>query len=447
MSGLHRRAVKGGKTLSNKAKSKPESGVSSTVHSPNGSPAGSRAGSRVNSRPGSRYASEDEWNDDDYDDAMSTTSSSLYGEDERNLGDKWVESLQNQVVSLENRKNSSTQGRGASLRLYSHILKHHFAKPYLQKSASEMILACLRSIKAPGTDEERERALKALTLTLLTCPSESVYDEALPILKDACHDGESETIKVDAIHALCIAVSYGGGSAEAAEETLDFLLEIIESDGSAVNAPDSGEVVTAALQAWAFVASHMEELTDQAETAIEAFIDQLDSTDAEVQIAAGTNIALLFESARDYEEETGESFNMQYNQHRIMTRMAEISRTSSKAVSKKDRRHLKANFASIVTSLERGKGPGYSTAGRSGPNPHTGGTKTEETFHEFGYRNKIRVHNQFVLISTWSLQARTEVLRNIFGGGFGEHWLENPLVREILSDAEVEYMSSVRPKK
>ncbi|KAL2259071.1 hypothetical protein VTK26DRAFT_7382 [Humicola hyalothermophila] len=447
MSGLHRRAVKGGKTLSNKARSKPESGISSTNHSPTGSPANSRAGSRVNSRPGSRYASEDEYASDDDFDAMTADTDSITGEEEQVLTDGWADRLQDQVAALQERKNSSVQGREASLRLCIHVLKHHFARRQLEKSASDMLLVCLRSIRHAGSDEECLRALRAFTLTLLTCPSNDTYEQALPVLKGACHDGEQESIKVAAIQALCIAVSCGGGSAEAAEEVLDFLLEIVESDGASVNAADSGEVVTAALQAWAFVASDMEELTDQGEAAMEAFIDQLDSTDPEVQVAAGSNIALLFEHGRDYEAETGESFNMQYNQHRIMTRMAEISRGAAKGVSRKGRRNLRANFASIATSLERGKGPGYSTAGRSGQNPHTGGSKMEEAFQEFGYRNRIRVHNQFVLIRTWSLHARAEMLRILLGGGFGEHYLENPLVREILSDADVEFISSVRPRK
>ena len=41
-------------------------------------------------------------------------------------------------------------------------------------------------------------------------------------------------------------------------------------------------------------------------------------------------------------------------------------------------RHLRKHFASIVTSLEHGKGPGYSTSGRPASNPHTGGSKVEQ---------------------------------------------------------------------
>jgi len=448
MSDLRRRALAGGKTISRKARSKPESGLSSGNHSPNGSPGNSRAGSRANSQPGSRYASEDEFaSDSENDDIMTMSTNSISGDED--VANTWAERLQDRVTELQDRKRSSVQGREATLGGYAHLLKHHFAQRQLDRSVAEIMPILIRGVKSGHSDEERLRSLKAFTLTVLTCPSETVFEEAFSTLKAACHDAEEEEIKVEAIHALCIAVTYGGGSRQAAEETLDFLLEIIESDGQSVDASDSGAVVTTALQAWAFVASHMEDLTVQSEPAIEAFMEQLDSSDPDVQTSAGVNIALLFEAARDYEEETGESFDMQYNQHRIMTRMAEIVRDSSKTVSKKERRNLRANFASIVTSLERGKGPGYSTAGRSGPNPHKGGSRVDEQgdFREFGYREKIRIYHQFLLIDTWSLHARAELLKILLGGGFGIHYLENPVVRDILSSAEVEFISNQKTRK
>ncbi|KAL2268737.1 hypothetical protein VTJ83DRAFT_3583 [Remersonia thermophila] len=443
MSDLRRRALGGGKTISRKARLRPESGLSSPNGSPANSRAGSRAPSRANSRPGSRYASEDEFaSDSENDDIMTMSTNSVEGDDDGE-GLAWAERLQDRVAELQDRKRSSVQGREATLGGYNHLLKHHFAQRQLDRSVSELFPVFLRLIRSGSSDEEKLRALKAFTLTLLTCSSDTVFDQALPVLKSACQDVEDDNVKVEAIYALSIAVTYGGGSDTAADETLDFLLEIVESDGHSVGAADSGPVVTAAQQAWAFVASYMDDLEEHSESAIEAFMEQLDSSDPEVQMSAGVNIALLFESAREHEETTGESSGMQYNQHRIMTRMSEIVRDSSKGVSKKDRKHLRSNFSSIVTSLERGKGPGYSTAGRSGPNPHTGGSKNEEEgdFQEFGYREKIRIYNQFLLINTWSLHARVEMLKILLGGGFPIHYLENPIVRDIMSSAEVEFVT------
>ncbi|KAK4104642.1 hypothetical protein N658DRAFT_513495 [Parathielavia hyrcaniae] len=450
MSDLRRRALGGAKTVSRKARAKAESGLSSSNHSPNGSPASSRPGSRPGSHPGSRYASEDEYASASDNDDITTIDTGSVSGDEDNIDYTWVERLQDRVTELQDRKRSSVQGREATLGGYNHILKHHVALRQLERSVADIMPILLKDVKNGSSEEERLRAVRAFTLTLITCPSDTIFDQALPILKSACYDAEAdaEAVKVETVRALCFAVTHGGGSSNAAEEVLDFLLEIVESDGHSANAPDSGAVVSAALQAWAFVASHMDDLTIQFEAAIEAFMEQLDSSDADVQTSAGVNIALLFEWARDYEADTGESFDQQYNQHRIMSRMGEIVRDSSKTVSKKERRNLRSNFSSIVTSLERGKGPGYSTAGRAGPNPHTGGSTTDEgEFREFGYRERIRVYNQFLLIDTWSLHARVEVLKSLLGGGFAIHYLENPVVRDILRGAEVEYVTGKKAKK
>lgn len=448
MSGLHRRAIQQGKTVSRKARSKPESGLSSAAHSPNGTPGNSRAGSRANSRAPSRYASDDEsagyFEDDDL---VSLGDSSMSGEDEP--GNTWADRLQDRVTELQDRKRSSVQGREATLRAYNHLLRHHFAKRQISQSVAEIIPVFLRAIRHGHSDEERLRALQAYTLTVITCPSESMFEKALPVLKAACYDAEREDIKVAAIRALSVAATSGEELSDATDEILDLLLDIVSSDGHSVGAEDSGAVVTAALQAWAFIASHLSDLGEQSELAIEAFMEQLDSSDPDVQTSAGSNLALLFEAAREHEEETGEESNMQHNQYRIITRMSEIIRDSSKSVSKKERKHLRANFTSMVTSLERGTGPGYSTAGRAGPNPHLGGSMREdnEEVQEFGYREKIRIHDMLLLIDTWALHARAELLKILLGSGLGTHYLENPVIQELLSSASVQSISGAGRRK
>ncbi|KAK3392081.1 interferon-related developmental regulator-domain-containing protein [Sordaria brevicollis] len=462
MHDLRKKALlESGKTVSRKARARPDPPRSSGALSPgNGSPAVSRAGSRApstaGSRAGSRVPSEDEASDYEYDDAMTMSSAnSVSGEDvyEDDTNNTWPERLQDRIAEMLDRKRSSAQGREATMKAYAHILKHHFALKYIEKNISEINAALIRSIRSGSSDQERLFALKALTATILTYPSETIFDHVWSVLKAACEDGEEDKIKVEAIHTISIAVALGGGSSSAAEEVLDFLLEIVESDGQNVGAPDNGSVVAASLQAWAFVASYMDDLSVQSDQAMEAFMEQLDSTDSDVQTGAGVNIALLFEAARDYEEETGESSDLQYNQHRIMTRMAEIVRDSSKTVSKSNRKQLKTNFQSIITSLERGLGPGYSTAGRGAANPHTGGSKLEtsgggeEGFVEFGYREKLRIYNQTLIIDTWSLHARVETLKTVLGGGLATQYIDNPAVREVLEGADVEYMAKTTKRR
>ncbi|TPX14409.1 uncharacterized protein E0L32_005373 [Thyridium curvatum] len=451
MHDLRKKALlESGKTTSRKARSRPESTRGSTTHSPVTSPGHSRPGSRANSRPGSRYASEDEgFSDSEYDETMTMSTNSA--SDDAADGEprqSWVERLQDRIAELDDRKRSSVQGRTGLLAGYLHLIRHHFAGPQIEGSVSEIVDTLLKSIKGGGSAEERSLALKSLTVTALNCPAESIFEQAFEPLKVVCHDAQDEEVKVDAIYAMAVAAIYCSGFVAAAEDLLEFLMDIIESDGNVVEAEDSGPVVAAALQAWGFVAGQIEDLSDWSEEAMDAFIEQLQSTDIDVQTSAGSNVAFLLEVSRDQEEETGEALNFSYNSHGLMQRLNELAR-GSKSISKKDRRHVRTELKDVIQSIEEGVGPGYSTVLYDEVNPRTPGNKADgRGGKHLGYRKKLRVRDDLMLIDTWSLNSRAETLRLLLGGGFGTHCVDNPHIINIFGDAEVETLTKeALPKK
>lgn len=429
------------KTVSRKARSKPDDSPRSAANlSPGGSPsnsrAGSRANSRPNSRPGSRYASEAEANtDSEHDDVTISTNSASDDEDDESSS-PWLDRLQVRVKELLDRKRNLAD-REETLRAYIHLLRHHFAQDGIEDSVSEIYSALLKGARSGGSRTERLLAIRSLALTMLTCRSETIFGHVYEPLKQVCDNADEEDIMTEAIYALGIATTYGGGDESDGGKFLDYLFEIVESDGEYVGAHDNGAVVAAAIQVWAFVATHLSDVTDRTESAIEAFLEQLDSTNAEVQTNAGSAIALLFENHRESEEAAGETPTSEYNKHRINTRISEIVKSSSKSVSKKNRKDLRAHFLSIVTSLERGVGPGYSTAGRPAENPHDASGGPSDEFHEFGYRDKIRVRYWILTIDTWLAHTRVAVAKTILGGGWTTHYLENATVREMLEPVDL----------
>ncbi|KAI1635323.1 interferon-related developmental regulator-domain-containing protein [Biscogniauxia mediterranea] len=408
--------LESGKTVSRKARSRPES----TRGSPGNSPVTSRNGSRANSRANSRYASEEEdLTESEYDDSVA--SSIINSDDGEDVVATWPDRLHFRMEALIDRKRSNAKGRESTLTAYTHIIRHHYAAEYVESRFSELIPALLKSIRSSNNTDETLAALKALAMTILSIQSETVYGHVYSTLKGVCHDSGEASIKVAAIEAMCITTMCGGGSLAEAEELMEYLLEIIESDGHSIGAGDNGSVVSAALAGWGFVATNLEDLHDQSELALDAFTEQLDSTDVDVQIAAGTNIALIFEAAREHEEETEESWNVHYDHHKLLQRMIALAKESSKSISKKNRKHLHASFNSVLTSLELGKGPGYSTARRMG-NPHTGGNKSDmsQDYKEFGYREKIRLHNISMVVDS---------------------------IKDLLSTAQVEFVSAPKGKR
>lgn len=452
--------LESGKTQSRKAKSRPDSNFGSTTHSPNSSPAGSRQASRAPSR----YASEDEGSDDDLNDSL--TESAIASEDgEENISD-WTDKLKDCMNEILDRKRSSTQGRERYFAGYTHLARHHFGDTIIENQIHELVPAMLKSIRGGRNTEETVGALKALQMTTFSTQSESIYDQAFSILKSTAESSEEESIKVEALYTMAVITIFGGGAEVAAQELMDFAVEIVESDGHSVEAGDNGPVVTAALSIWGFLASHVEDLEQQSEEALEAFTEQLDSSDADVQIAAGTNIALIFEAIRIYNEQAEEEhdrrqeelrlnakqigsdryipepynpFDLQYNQHQLVQKMTELAGESSKAVSRKDRRHLHTTFKSILKSLELGKGPGYSEAGRVARASDRDGARVfdaEKVFTEFGYRNTVKGDDGRTLtIDSWSLSIRVDFLKRVLGGGFSTHWAHNPAVSDTFDSA------------
>ncbi|KAJ4415452.1 hypothetical protein N0V82_007323 [Gnomoniopsis sp. IMI 355080] len=441
MHDLRKKALlESGKTLSRKARARPDSKMAT----PNTSPGASPFSSRNVSRAGSVYASDGE-EDSELDDimTMSTNSGSDHGDDVDSgaNGRAWADRLQMRVSQIVaggrsgERKKMSNQEKEDMLKSYLHLVRHYFAQAEIRGSMDDLVLGLMRAVKS-GSTTEKTLGLKALAVTILTNPTDTILSNHKKSLEDAVEDDNSEEeVKIAAIHALAVAVMYGDGSIEAAEDMLLYFIEIIESDGTTVGAEDIGGVVVAALQSWGFIAAHLEDLSEQSEQAMEAFVGQLDSTDAYVQTASGDNIALLFESAKQMEEESGEKMNLQYDPKRLAQQMRDASK-GSKSMSKRDRRHLKSDFSSIATGLERGKGPGYSTAGRPASNPNTGGALINSAHgadvNEFGYRETIFVGKEKVTIETWAMSAQIEFLRIVLAGGFPTHLAKNQVVQEML---------------
>ncbi|KAG9988141.1 IFRD-domain-containing protein, partial [Aureobasidium melanogenum] len=293
--------LESGKTVSKKAKAKQAMG--SAASSKQNSPNASRAGSRV----ASRQASDDEADYSDSTTQFSVNSfDELRPEDIDAPEDAWVAQLNERMEHLIERKRSSVQGREESLSVLSHLLMAHYAQRHIRPKLNELVPALVKCAKGGQSDNETALSLKALSLLIITEPSDSIYDAVIRPLKGIISSSESSSVMVAAIHTLGIATFYGGVGLDETQEIMDFYLEIIESDGHSVEAGDDGNVVAAALQEWGFLATQFEGMEDTSEEPMEAFVEQLESSDASVVIAAGENIALLFEKSWSELEEDEE---------------------------------------------------------------------------------------------------------------------------------------------
>lgn len=339
--------------------------------------------------------------------------------------------LKARIEELCERKNSSYQGREESLASYVRIITAHHLADELYGRVSDLIPALMRSIKAETTERETILALKAIALTMISFHGEASYDDIAVQLKRTISDSQSLPTKAAAIHSLGICVALCNAGEEDISEAMNFLLEITSSDGSFVDAPDDADVVVAALQEYGFLSTYVEDLQAESEDAVATFVDQLDSDDVYVQIAAGENIALFYEksytpmeedeTASDLEdtEDTSSSgddsgnsqgprlvkrYEAYHNGHEVQEKVQALASLSSRKLNKHDKKKLHQSFASIQITVDNPK-MGLQTNNAS--------------------RMTVRIHQEGEMkVNKWWKLMRLNALRRLLQGGFVNHYFE-----------------------
>lgn len=281
--------------------------------------------------------------------------------------------------------------------------------------------------------------LLAIAVTAVTLDSDSIYDDVADQLKRSIQSSSSIPVKVNAIHTLGTTAFFAGAGDDEILDIMNLFLEIVESDGASIDAQDEGEVVIAALEEWGLLATEIEDLEEETEAAMEAFVEQLESADSGVQIAAGENIALLYEKSLTPQEEDEEvegddrddpeyvrdgqklvkRYTVYRRQDQLLHTLDELANVSTRRISKKDRKALHSSFADIRNSVEKpSRGPAYSMA------------LHEETGRAYGSgRMKVKINrNVEVRIDKWWKLQRLNALRRTLQGGFTYHYDQNELV-------------------
>ena len=228
---------------------------------------------------------------------------------------------------------------------------------------------------------------------------------------------------------------------------MDFLLEIISSDGHTIDAPDEPQPVVAALEEWGFLCTLIDDMSSQSEDAVEIFAEQITSSYPSVQIAAGENIALLFEksfksidpdedSPADYpdsdliadpdDESEKPKLIRLYPAYRrtdqLIHALQSIASISTHHLSKTDRKALRSNFSDILNSVE------YPTRG-----PRYQNAINDETGKRYGSRMVVKIQKGGVMrIDMWWKLHRLQGLRRVLQGGFVGHYEKNEVVFETL---------------
>ncbi|KAJ5110783.1 hypothetical protein N7532_001318 [Penicillium argentinense] len=438
MPDLRRQIFESGKTVSRKAASR------------EGSRKTSRAGSKQTSRQSSRATSRHPSDDDEAGYASDDTAMSIGSLDDENPeqdNEDWPQELGDRIQELIDRKRSSVQGREEALAAFCRLTKYHYALEEIGSHVQDLLSTFARSVRSETSIREATSALRAIELLAITSSDDKIYLNTEQLLTRAIRDSSSPVVKAAAINCLGACTLFGGAGEESILDQMTFLLDIVASDGQSIDASDDVTAVSAALQIWGLLATEIEDYENDSEEAAQIFIDQLDSGDSGVQIAAGECIALLYEksytpqeddeddeiSEGDEDDEHGlidptgpkliKRYNAYHNTPELERQLHSLATVHSKRISKRDKKSLHSNFTSILTTVENPRrGPRYNMAIDQDTNRHYGSTLTV----------KIGRHG-IMSIDRWWKWVRLTSLRRILQGGFAEHYYQgNRAVLESL---------------
>ncbi|KAI5306518.1 hypothetical protein KEM56_000479 [Ascosphaera pollenicola] len=360
--------------------------------------------------------------------------------------------IDNVIENLIDRKRSSVQGREQALTAFNRIIRNNFMSEALEDRVDELLGTLIKSIKSEASDKEVVLALNAIALISITTGLPIIYDETAQTLQRNIRISSSYDVKAAAIHALGATTFFSGGDEGVIQEQLTFLMEIIESDGRYANASDDVQTVKAAVEEWGFLATGMEDIQQESEEAVQAFLEQLDSEDVEIQIACGECIALLYEKSYTPLEEDEEipseideadaradevlvkRYDAYSNTSKVLHKVQELASASGHHIHRNLRRQLHQNFSSIQHTIENpAHGPHYSTA------------ISPETGEVYGNRKTIKISggkdedDAEVALDRWWKWIRLSALKRNLLGGLVSHFVQgNEALEDCLPLARVD---------
>ncbi|RPA85110.1 hypothetical protein BJ508DRAFT_13258 [Ascobolus immersus RN42] len=429
MSMLQRRAFGGPKVQSRKSKLKAEqqAKASSTASSAANSRAGSRvpsaapsrAGSERGSIPNSRAGSgdEDSGDEDHRDPFASITRRGHFDaeEDRHEDEDLTIEDiLQERIEKMLDNKKKGVEDREKDILRFNQTLLAMDAKDDISYQQDEIVEHFLKTIKGARTEKETLLALKGIALTTLTNPNSRAYALTKQTLTQTVKDSLIPSIKSAAITTLGLTAFFGGADETSTTSLIQFFSNIITTDGESVGASDNADVVTSAINSLAFLLTSLDEAEEITQTLMPGLIDQLDSSDSDVQIAAAEAIALLYE--KSWHEEMNEygdgmvikpSYTVAVNTHELLSKLKEAASGSRRHLNKRDKKAQHQSLLDVLHSVENpGRGPRYSEA-------------LDKDNNVYGSRMSVKTRGGGAWkVDTWWCYVRLAFLKGVCGGGW-----------------------------
>ena len=238
--------------------------------------------------------------DDEYESDTGSVGSvdSLWGNDPETVDVKggWQDEMLETVDALGERKGSSTSGREELLKTFVRVASLKVITEDMLAGRGEELIAVLgRMVKSGRSEKEVILSARAISLLAASTPeSRTLSTSILPLLTQTISNGGHNSSTPALIHAVAsIAFFSPTLSSEDIIPLLDFLIEIVESNGHSIGEGEDNDTLVAAIEAFGVLLSVLEDYYDTIHKSLPILIEALSSTSLSVPRSRRNNSPIL----------------------------------------------------------------------------------------------------------------------------------------------------------
>ncbi|KAL5014849.1 hypothetical protein ScPMuIL_009119 [Solemya velum] len=310
--------------------------------------------------------------------------------------------------SIDGTSQKSAQGRKSCL----DIIQKSFARKYLidflsnrKETAADSLCRCLR--KGKGDEQALAARCSSLLCIQLGQDAESMFSSFHPILSTIMLDNSAQLkARAECATAIALCSFVASSDTEMVVKIMNSLEDIFrlsyrKGDKSIPShSPEMCRLHASALSAWTLLLSIAPPfLVDKVvESHLPRLPDLLHNQDVDLRIAAGETIALMYELAREDDEDfEGEDIET------LCEILKNLATDSHKYRAKKERRHQRSIFRDVLGAVQNYESPDMC----------------------------IKFGTESVILDSWTRRKQYDTFCQILGSGTNLHLQENTLVREV----------------
>lgn len=289
-----------------------------------------------------------------------------------------------------------TTTRESALSKIVQILSQHYAEEVLENNRVTLHEALKRSVRREAKESTLASKAFAVLFANLGPGNADLLHDVSPVFKSTIRSSASASAKAESIRALGVGSFVNHTLPEEISEVIDLMRDMLSS-----KTPNS-EILKAALDIIGLLFTALPSNSDVQravfDNTMDTYLQLLESKDPEVRIAAGENVALMYELLSDDDQ------TVDYEHYdELMENLSTLANESTKSKSKKEKSNQKAAFRSIISAVDERDYPS----------------------------TKLQFGQQTVYIDGFARLRQLNVMREVLGEGMHIHFVDNPLMNEL----------------